>query len=98
MTIRYRTILCAAAMAGLLAVSQAHAGPYTIEGERAMHPNLAHAIEQMHAALADLQAAPDSFGGRKAEAMRDLQRAILSTKRALYFRLRMDDSALAGIP
>lgn len=97
MAIRYRTIFCAAAIATLLASSQAKAGPYTIEGERAMHPNLVHAIDRMYAALADLQAAPDTFGGRKAAAMVDLQRAILSTKRALYFRLRMDDAALAGI-
>jgi hypothetical protein len=88
----------AAVLAGLLIASQARAaGPYTFDSERAAHPNLANAINQMYAALADLQAAPDAFGGHKGQAIQDLQRAILSTKRALYYRMHVDDRALEGI-
>jgi hypothetical protein len=98
MTIQYRTIFCAAILACVLATPQARAaGPYTFEGERAAHPNLAHAIDQMYAALADLRAAPDTFGGHKGQAVIDLEHAILSTKRALYFRMHVDDRALEGI-
>jgi hypothetical protein len=38
--------------------------------------------------------APDDFGGNKAAAIRDTEQAIHSLKKALYFRLKMDDAAL----
>jgi hypothetical protein len=38
--------------------------------------------------------APHDFGGHKAEAMRDLEASIRSLKRALYYRLKMDDAAI----
>jgi len=80
-----------------LAASPASAQPYTIEGERALHPNLVNAIHAMQVALIDLDRAPDSFGGFKQAAIVDLRRAIHSAKRALYFRLQMDDMALDRI-
>jgi hypothetical protein len=90
--------LGATLLAGLLAASQARAdGPYTFESERAAHPNMAAALHDMYVAMSHLQAAPDVFGGRKGQAMEDLQRAIISTKRALYFRMHLDDRALEGI-
>ena len=41
-----------------------------------------------------MEAAPDDFGGNKAAAIRDTRAAIHSLKKALYFRLHMDDEAL----
>ena len=66
----------------------------TREQERAAHPRIADAIHNMEVALRELEAAPDGFGGNKAAAMRDTRAAIHSLKRALYFRLRMDDAAI----
>ena len=66
----------------------------TVQSERAAHPRLVEAINHMQAALRELEAAPDDFGGNKAAAISDARRAIHSLKRALYFRLRMDDEAI----
>jgi hypothetical protein len=44
-----------------------------------------------------LEAAPDDFGGNKAAAIRDTRAAIHSLKKALYFRLHMDDAALDAV-
>ena len=48
----------------------------------------------MKEALRLLEAAPDDFGGNKAAAVADTHRAIHSLKRALYYRLKMDDAAI----
>jgi hypothetical protein len=45
-------------------------------------------------ALKELEAAPDDFGGNKAAAMADTKQAIHSLKKALYYRLKMDDAAI----
>ena len=48
----------------------------------------------MKEALSELEAAPDDFGGNKAAAIADTRKAIHSLKKALYFRLKMDDEAV----
>jgi hypothetical protein len=55
---------------------------------------LVKAIHEMRDALKELREAPDDFGGNKAAAIRDTEQAIHSLKKALYFRLKMDDAAL----
>ena len=52
------------------------------------------AIRDMDGALSDLREAPHDFGGNKAAAMHDTEKAIHSLKKALYFRLHMDDAAI----
>ena len=89
----------ASAMSCLMVVAaapmMANAQPrLTIQSERAVHPNIVHAIQAMKAALADLEAAPHDFGGNKAQAMSDTRQAIHSLKKALYYRLNMDDAAI----
>lgn len=80
--------LCAQPMA-------ASAGPEaSMQSERAAHPRLVEAIHQMKEALRELEAAPDDFGGNKAAAIADTRRAIHSVKKALYYRLKMDDTAI----
>jgi hypothetical protein len=76
----------------------ASAGPLSIQSEEAAHPRLVEAIHHMREALHEMQAAPDDFGGNKAQAIRDTQVAIHSLRRALYFRLHMDDAAIDRIP
>jgi hypothetical protein len=65
-----------------------------VQSEEAAHPRLAKALHQMRDALRELEAAPDDFGGNKAAAIRDTRAAIHSLKKALYFRLHMDDAAI----
>jgi hypothetical protein len=68
----------------------------TIQSERAAHPRLVEAIRLLQDGLKELEAAPDDFGGNKAAAITDTRRAIHSLKRALYYRLKMDDAAIDG--
>jgi hypothetical protein len=86
----------AAALAGALmgAPLLASAQPFSIAGEAAAHPRIVQAIRQSEAAYRLLQAAPDDFGGRKAQAMMDLRRAIHSMRAALFFRMHLDDRAI----
>ncbi len=74
------------------------APPYTVRSEEAAHPRLVEAIHNMQNALRELEAAPDDFGGNKAAAIRDTRQAIHSVKKALYFRMHMDDQAIDRIP
>jgi hypothetical protein len=88
-------LLGSAALIGAPHVAMAQ---LSIQSEEAAHPRLVKAIHEMQGALADLNAAPSNFGGNKAQALLDLRAAIHSTKKALYFRLNMDDGALDRIP
>jgi hypothetical protein len=45
-----------------------------------------------------LEAAPGDFGGNKAAAIADDRAAIHSLKKALYYRLHMDDAAIDNVP
>jgi hypothetical protein len=69
----------------------------TIQSEEAAHPRLVHAIHNLQDVLKELEAAPDDFGGNKAAAIRDTHQAIHSVRKALYFRLHMDDAAIDRI-
>ena len=68
----------------------------SIQSERAAHPRIVEAIRLMQDGLRELEAAPDDFGGNKAAAIADTRKAIHSLKRALYYRLKMDDAAIDG--
>ena len=86
-------VLAAFAIGGPSMVAFA-APQLTVQSEEAAHPRLVRAIHEMKDALRELEAAPDDFGGNKAAAIRDTRAAIHSLKKALYFRLHMDDEAL----
>ena len=66
----------------------------SVQSERAAHPRIVAAIREMKEALREMEAAPDDFGGNKAAAIADTRKAIHSLKKALYFRLKMDDEAI----
>jgi hypothetical protein len=66
----------------------------SVQSERAAHPRIVEAINHMNEALREMEAAPDDFGGNKAAAIADAKRAIHSLKKALYYRLKMDDAAI----
>jgi len=66
----------------------------SMRSEETAHPRLVKAIHEMRDALNELRAAPSDFGGNKAQAIKDTEQAIHSLKKALYFRLKMDDAAI----
>jgi hypothetical protein len=99
MAIRIRQVVVSATLsamiAGLAAVPlTASAQPQlSMQSEEVAHPRLVQSIRDCQAAYRQLEAAPDNFGGNKAQAMADLRQAIHSLRRALYFRLNLDDAA-----
>ncbi len=58
-----------------------------MKAEESNHPNMAKSMHQTEEALKHLQAAPDDFGGHKAQAESDLKQACVSIRKALYYRL-----------
>jgi len=66
----------------------------TIQEEQKAHPKIHAAIVHMEEALKEMEAAPHDFGGNKAKAIADTKAAIHSLKKALYYRLKMDDAAI----
>lgn len=90
----FKTAAIAVALAvAPLAASAQPMGP-GFRAEAAMHPRMVSAIRQAEGALAQLQSAPDEFGGRKARAIDDLRRAIHSMRVALFYRMHVDDNAI----
>jgi hypothetical protein len=66
----------------------------TIQSEEAAHPRVVTAIVGLKNALRELQVTPDDFGGNKEAAMAQIRAAIHALKKALYYRLNMDDAAI----
>ena len=62
--------------------------------EENAHPNIAKAMHDIEKSMRALHDAPDDFGGHKGQAENDLKAAYISLRKALYFRLKMDDAAL----
>lgn len=86
--------LAAALVLSALPVAAVAAPGLTIQSEEAAHPRIVAAIHEMKDALHELEAAPDDFGGNKAAAIHDTRVALHSLRKALYFRLHMDDAAI----
>jgi hypothetical protein len=85
------TVLMAMTLGGL---SMPASAQLTIQSEEAAHPYLVKALHEMNDALRQMQASKDDFGGNKLKAIRDTQAAIHSLRKALYYRLNMDDQAI----
>lgn len=79
---------------GTASLSASAAPQLSIQSEEAAHPRIVAAIHHMQEALHEMEAAPDDFGGNKAVAIHDTKVAIHSLRRALYFRLHLDDAAI----
>ena len=62
----------------------------TPKQEKASHPNIAHAIDALERAIADMQKAPDDFGGHKADAIRASEEAVRQLRAALDYRASVD--------
>lgn len=61
-----------------------------MRAEENKHPNIAKAMHDIENSMRALHAAPDDFGGRKAQAEADLRAAYISLRKALYYRLFKD--------
>jgi hypothetical protein len=66
----------------------------TQEQEWKAHPKLTNAVKSMEGAIDGLDKAPHDFGGNRAKAVADLKTATHSLKKAILYRLKMDDAAL----
>jgi len=55
--------------------------------EEQEHPNIAKAMYDLQDGLNHLNAAPSDFGGHKGQAIEDMRAALISLRKALYFRL-----------
>ena len=78
----------ASALALTGVVSPASAQEINPRAEWQAHPNLVRAVRSCEEALADLQRAPDDFGGNKAQAVADLRarRSIRCARRSSIAR------------
>jgi hypothetical protein len=61
-----------------------------VREEAKEHPRIRKAIHEMEEALANMEAAPDEFGGHKAAAIERTREAINQLKMALEFRAAQD--------
>jgi len=91
----------AKALAGLIFIGltvqpvMAMAAPQlTLKSEEAGHQRIMKTVRDMEDLERTLRAAPDDFGGNKAKAIEDLHQAIHSLKKAVYYRLHLDDAAI----
>jgi hypothetical protein len=62
----------------------------TMAGERAAHPRIVKAINAIEDAVVYMRSAPHDFGGHKAEAIADCEKAIKQLREALKFREMQD--------
>jgi hypothetical protein len=103
MAIQIRQVVVSAAFSAMIAalavvpMTASAQTQLTMQSEEAAHPRIVQSIRDCQAAYRELEAAPDAFGGNKAQAMADLRQAIHSLRKALYFRLSLDDSAIDSI-
>lgn len=78
-----------------LALATSSLAPLTVAAEtpkqeKSAHPNIAHAIDALERAIADMQKAPHDFGGHKADAIRASEEAVRQLRAALQYRASVD--------
>lgn len=61
-----------------------------MQAEERRHPNIAKAMHDLEDGIKHLHDAPDDFGGHKGQAEADMHQALVSLRKALYFRLYRD--------
>jgi len=81
-------VVCAAivALSFFLITSAPIKAQPTMAGEKAAHPRIAKAINAIEDAVAYMRAAPHDFGGHRAEAIADCEKALKQLREALKFR------------
>lgn len=74
----------------VLTTTQAPISGQTMQDEMKAHPRIAVAIEKLEDAINYLKNAPMIFGGHKAAAVADCERAVKQLKLALEYRMKED--------
>ena len=62
----------------------------TTQEERAAHPRIAQAIDDLEAAVQYMEAAPHDFGGHRAAAIQASKQALQQLHLALKYRAQVD--------
>lgn len=62
----------------------------TTAEEKAAHPRIAQAMDDLEAAIQYMQAAPHDFGGHKASAIQASKNALQQLRMALKYRAAVD--------
>jgi len=62
----------------------------TSQQERAAHPRIASAIDELEGAIHYMESAPHNFGGHKAEAIKASKEAVRQLRAALQYRASVD--------
>ncbi|MFN8670752.1 MAG: hypothetical protein U0457_01555 [Candidatus Sericytochromatia bacterium] len=62
-----------------------------LKKEMKKHPRLVKAIRELEDAIKYLEAAPDEFGGNKANAIKSAKQAVEDLKKALEFKSDKDE-------
>jgi uncharacterized protein (DUF1810 family) len=85
-------IMCAAivALSFFLITSAPIKAQPTMAGEKAAHPRIVKAISSIEDAIAYLRAAPHDFGGHRAAAIADCEKAVKQLREALRYREMQD--------
>ncbi|MGA3282439.1 MAG: hypothetical protein ABSD50_15835 [Smithella sp.] len=73
----------------IVSVTPVKASPAMTE-EKAMHPRIVKAIDALEDAVAYMKAAPHDFGGHRAKAIEDSEKAIKQLREALKYREMRD--------
>jgi hypothetical protein len=62
----------------------------TTQEEKAAHPRIAQAIDDLEAAIQYMEAAPHDFGGHRASAIQASRQALQQLRMALKYRAAVD--------
>ena len=64
----------------------------SMKSEKAHHPRIAKAIQELEEAIKYMEAAPHDFGGHNAKAIADSRQAIEQLRKALEYREMKDNN------
>ncbi len=62
----------------------------TTQQEKAAHPHIAKAIDELEEAIRYMEEAPHNFGGHKGEAIKASKEAVRQLRAALQYRASVD--------
>jgi hypothetical protein len=64
---------------------------FLMRREENSHPRIAQSMHNIENVISTLNNSPDDFGGHKSQAIADLQQALTSLRKALYFKIYQDN-------
>ena len=64
---------------------------FMMRREENNHPRITQSMHNIENVISTLNSTPDDFGGHKAQVIADLQQALNSLRRALYYKIYQDN-------